>query len=59
MIRIILILFCLLIGIIMCDSLNNFGNGISNIINGANTPCPKLGPPTLTSEVQTIDLCMG
>ena len=52
-----LTLILLFVVINMCDSLNIFGTG-SNI-NAGNTPCPKLGAPTLTSEIQTIDVCMG
>ena len=43
----------------MCDSLNIFGGAITGGYNSANTPCPKLNLPTLSSEIQTIDLAQG
>jgi len=51
-------LLLLLLIVNMCDSLNIFG-AITGGYNSANTPCPKLNLPTLSSEIQTIDLAQG
>ena len=42
----------------MSESLNIFSS-MRGSINAANTPCPLMPPPVMTSEIQSIDLCMG
>lgn len=58
MLRLVLLLSLLLLLMKMSESLNIF-NSMGGSINAANTPCPLIGPPVMTSERQSIDLCMG